>query len=197
MVQSVSNPAVDGTFTDDVGGVPEEHRNVMRLINMTAAQLAELRAATTATHKKLVAALIAAGKYNWQAFGGGDGSGPTLPAATGPRCIQFMDEYCDPAKQQYPLMMDAGAASNNTVAAFLIIRPPIGFIGWVSFLFEGSSSTTPLLISNISQVGLGVGRSEMARVERLQSPAGDPNWTLQEGARRCVQPRLDQRGRSA
>eukprot|EP01045_Picozoa_sp_COSAG04_P024566 COSAG04_NODE_3082_length_3189_cov_1.949191_4_plen_34_part_00 len=27
-------------------------------------------------------------------------------------------------------MMDAGAADNQTVAAFLIARPPIGYLGW-------------------------------------------------------------------
>ena len=28
------------------------------------------------------------------------------------------------------MMMDAGAADNQTVAAFLIARPPIGYLGW-------------------------------------------------------------------
>ena len=28
------------------------------------------------------------------------------------------------------MMMAAGDASNSSVAAFLIVRPPIGFIGW-------------------------------------------------------------------
>lgn len=28
------------------------------------------------------------------------------------------------------MMMGAGDASNQTVAAFLITRPPIGFVGW-------------------------------------------------------------------
>ena len=28
------------------------------------------------------------------------------------------------------VVMDAGAADNQTVAAFLIARPPIGYLGW-------------------------------------------------------------------
>ncbi len=127
VVASLSDPAVDGTFTDDVGGLPEEHPNVMKNINMTPAQLKELQAATTATHTKLVAALIKAGKYNWQAFGGGDGTGPGISKSS---CEAFMEQHCTAAAQEAPMMMSAGAADNATVAAFLITRPPIGFIGW-------------------------------------------------------------------
>ena len=32
--------------------------------------------------------------------------------------------------QKLPMMMSAGDADNQTVAAFLITRPPIGFLGW-------------------------------------------------------------------
>ena len=80
VVASLSDPAVDGTFTDDVGGLPQEHETVMKKINMDQPQLKALQAATAATHTKLVSALIAAGKYNWQAFGGGDGTGPGTSA---------------------------------------------------------------------------------------------------------------------
>jgi hypothetical protein len=62
VVKSLDNPAVDGTFTDDVGGLPEEHASAVKNINMSASQLATLRAATTATHTTLVAALVAKGK---------------------------------------------------------------------------------------------------------------------------------------
>eukprot|EP00729_Bicosta_minor_P014682 gene14682-21420_t len=42
----------------------------------------------------------------------------------------FMKRFCDPAAQKNPMMMSAGDADNQTVAAFLITRPPIAFIGW-------------------------------------------------------------------
>jgi len=70
VVGSLSDPAVDGTFTDDVGGLPEEHGAVMKRINMNNDQLAALRKATTDTHTRLVGELVKAGKYNWQAFSG-------------------------------------------------------------------------------------------------------------------------------
>lgn len=64
------------------------------------------------------------GKYNWQAFGGGDGTGPSISPGS---CVSFMTTYCAEAMQQRPLMMGAGNADNATVAAFLIVRPPIGY----------------------------------------------------------------------
>ena len=90
-------------------------------------ELHALQLATTATHSKLVTALIAAGKFNWQAFGGGDGTGGGVSHSN---CANFMRASCAPGKQQVPMMMAAGDAANQSIAAFLITRPPIGFIGW-------------------------------------------------------------------
>ena len=104
---------------DDVTGVPAEHPHVMAKINMTTAQLAELRAATTATHARLVDELIKAGKYNWQAFSNGDGAGGGIIKTT---CHKFMQGRCNAEYQNQPMMMGAGAADNQSVAAFLITR---------------------------------------------------------------------------
>ena len=45
-----------------------------------------------------------------------------------------MDNFCKPEMQQRPMMMPASSEEirhlNATIAAFLITRPPIGFIGW-------------------------------------------------------------------
>ena len=120
----------------------------MKRINMTPQQLKQLQEATTATHTKLVAELIKAGKYNWQAFSGGDGAGAcstsisvrsqkqgkgvgdvmfvmlnkrtlysdlrenhiTGAGISKGSCTKFMDEYCAPEKQNFPMMMSAGAA---------------------------------------------------------------------------------------
>jgi hypothetical protein len=62
----LSDPAVDGTFTDDVDGVPEEHPAVQAAINMTDAQLAQLQYATLATNMLLIESLVPAQKYNWR-----------------------------------------------------------------------------------------------------------------------------------
>lgn len=39
-----------------------------------------------------------------------------------------MERYCEPAMQNQTMSMAASAVCNQTVAAFLIVRPPIGFL---------------------------------------------------------------------
>jgi hypothetical protein len=73
VVNVLSDPAVDGTFTDDVDGVPEEHPAVQAAINMTDAQLAQLQYATLATNMLMIESLVPQQRYNWQAFGAEDG----------------------------------------------------------------------------------------------------------------------------
>jgi hypothetical protein len=48
-------------------------------------------------------------------------------------CIDFMREYCKPEYQNYPLALQMDTTEtvkNQTVAAFLIVRPPYGWLGW-------------------------------------------------------------------
>jgi hypothetical protein len=124
----LNDPAVDGSFSDDVTGVPAEHDAVQGRINMTSAQLAALQYATQATSMDLIETLSLAGKYNWQAFGAQDGvnAGPNKGS-----CASWMREYCDPAYQGRPMMMGMDDhAVNQTVAAFLVSRPPHGYLGY-------------------------------------------------------------------
>jgi hypothetical protein len=131
VVASVSEAAIDGSFSDDVTGVPAEHPEVGVHCNLTAAELAELQFATQATNSELIYALIAAGKYDWAAFGNQDGVAPGPPSDAG-ACGDWMRLYCDPAKQGAPLMMafSPGAAANQSVAAFLVVRPPTAYLGF-------------------------------------------------------------------
>ena len=145
VLSSVADEAVDGSYTDDVLGASDNitTRDGVRIVTPG------LRAATAATQARLVTALIAAGRYNWQAFpsaktGGGSvgdqtaGGVPSAPDA----CVRFMRRLCDPKMQARPMLMsgtandtgqrpsELGPASNQSVAAFLITRPPIAYIGW-------------------------------------------------------------------
>ena len=63
---TLSDPAVDGTFTDDLDGFPAEHGNGPAHIKMNASDVAEVQYYTQATHQILVEELVAVGKYNWQ-----------------------------------------------------------------------------------------------------------------------------------
>jgi hypothetical protein len=123
-----ASPALDGTYADDVSGVPAEHPDVVRNTNLTAAEVAALQQATLATNSALINATVRAGKYVWQAWGAGDGAtrGPTNAT-----CAPWMREHCAPARQGAPLLQQHdAAAANQSVAAFLIVRPPNGYLGW-------------------------------------------------------------------
>lgn len=124
----MSSASVDGTFADDVGGVPAEHPWVANRTNLSAADVQVLQHATQATNMALINASVAAGKFVWQAFGAGDGAtrGPT-PAT----CAAWMREYCTPERQGEPMLQQHdAAAANQSVAAFLVVRPPNGYLGW-------------------------------------------------------------------
>ena len=130
VVGSVSETAVDGSFSDDVTGVPAEHPEVGKNCNLTGAELADLQFATQATNSALIYALVAAGKYMWQAFGAQDGTMPGPPSEAG-ACGDWMRLYCDPARQGAPLMMTFDPkAANQSIAAFLVVRPPTGYLGF-------------------------------------------------------------------
>ena len=132
VLATLASPAIDGTYADDVTGIPAEHPNVARNTNLTAADVQALQLATQAANSALINASVLAGKYVWQAFGNGDG------AARGPSrdtCAAWMREFCAPARQAAPLLMQHNAsAANQSVAAFLIVRPPNGYLGsgWYS-----------------------------------------------------------------
>ena len=99
-------------------------------INMTDAQLAELQYATLATNMLMIEALVPNQKFNWQAFGAEDGvnGGPSKG-----NCAAWMRTACTPAAQGAPMLMqmdNSAANANQTVAAFLISRPPYAYLGW-------------------------------------------------------------------
>ena len=126
VVKSLDDPAVDGTFTDDSQGVPMEHPLVPGKLGMSAAEVKALHDATLAAHARLKDVLGKAGKMTWDSLGG-------TPAFTREGCQQFMDTYCEPARQTLTMVMTGGPVTNQSIAAFLITRPPIGFIhskGW-------------------------------------------------------------------
>ena len=128
----------DGSFTDDVDGLPAEHPAVQAAIGMSDDALAAL-----------IQTLTLSQKFNWQAFGSDDtsvdlsaASAPKSRAARGPamiagptrtNCLQVMRTYCQAAYQGRPMLMkmdNTAPNANQTVAAFLIVRPPYAYIGY-------------------------------------------------------------------
>ena len=131
--------SADCTFTDDTCGLPEEHPLVTARIGMTPVELLALQKATIGSRTKLGAALAKAGKWLGSAGGSITGAmnGATFPGQKTPgrtsACTKFMDMYCAAAKQTDVMTLNADwkYAVNQSIAAFLITRPPVAFVGKV------------------------------------------------------------------
>lgn len=131
IVDSLDDPAVDCTFMDDPLGVPMEHPNITSRIRMNATQLKALEHATAQSYYKLLEVLSSKGKWIYERFQTVEFKGTPKPDnSTTSSCVQFMDEYCQPARQADTMVLSAGVTPdtiNQTVAAFLITRPPVAF----------------------------------------------------------------------
>lgn len=124
---------IDLVFTDDREGIPVEHESLPDILHLLPAEVADIQFATQAFGQYLATALAANGKTCWDCLAGLD-LGPR-PIA-GETCAPTMRELCDPGAQGRSMFMGfsgesrAGANTlNQTVAAFLVTRPPIAFLG--------------------------------------------------------------------
>jgi len=130
ILKAIDDPYVDGTFTDDVDGLPTEHPNAPKNLQMTVAEVQELRYNTQKTGQQLIDTFVAKGKFNWQAFGGQDGAGSSPTPSS---CTAWMRARCHSEFQNHPFMMTFDSSPQNVnqiLAAFLIVRPPIGYLGY-------------------------------------------------------------------
>ena len=74
VLQSVADPAVDGTFVDDIG-FGGEHAQMLIDTRLTKQEVAAINNASLRTYARLKQRLIAAGKFDWQSLGLGDFAG--------------------------------------------------------------------------------------------------------------------------
>ena len=77
VLQSVADPAVDGTFLDDIG-FGGEHAQMLIDTRLTKQEVAAINNASLRTYARLKQRLIAAGKFDWQSLGLGDFAGPGI-----------------------------------------------------------------------------------------------------------------------
>lgn len=126
----LSNPAVDGTHTDDREGLPNEHPTVAAQLNMSAADMAQLEFATQASTQYLAAALAANNKTCTDCLAGAYLNSFPQPHP-GQGCIPAMRKLCTPGAQGASMYFELDTASaNQTVAAFLVARSPLAYIGF-------------------------------------------------------------------
>jgi hypothetical protein len=151
ILASVNGSDVDGTFTDDSGGGFPEHGYVAQDLQ-DAMNLTQFYHDSNQTYVRLVEALTDAGKTNWQSLSHGRGSGSMTRSLGGmsfrnTTCAAYMRGMCAQAKAlpKRPLLFQGpcgeseknGAVhchqspnhANQSVAAFLIVRPALAWIG--------------------------------------------------------------------
>ena len=118
----------DLTFTDDRDGCCVEHENIPALLKLMPSEVAQLQFATQAGGQWLATSLATVGKTCWDCLGGYNlGVRPV----SGPTCAPTMRSLCAPSTQGSSMLMgfSHGPDLNQTIAAFLVSRPPIAFLG--------------------------------------------------------------------
>lgn len=137
---------VDATFTDDSPGIPAEHPELQPELHLTNATLHALQRATQASEQRLAEALAARGRTCWNCIdgiegppGGRWGMNTLRPPADPQGCARAMRELCAPQRQHRGLFMEYDTGwnetkttnlyHNQTLAAFLVARPPLAFVG--------------------------------------------------------------------
>ena len=128
VLSTLADDAVDGTFTDDVTGWPEEHDAGPANVNMSDADVQDIKYYTGLASAQVIEAVVAKGKYNWQAFGAQDGVGPGIDNST---CAAFLTQRCTPAFQQQAITYQFDESNAlQSIAGFLIVRGPTAYIGY-------------------------------------------------------------------
>lgn len=127
----IGSPYVDGTFLDDSQAIPQEHPNAPHNMGLTQLQLLHAQNDTYAFVQQAIGALASEGHYIWQGFDGNRQGDPdaVAPAPTASNCQTYMTELCSPSWQAVPMTMQWDGR-NTTLAAFLVGRGPVAYIGW-------------------------------------------------------------------
>ena len=187
-------PGVDGTFTDDSNGAGMEHPTLARDLNITNETLAEIQFATQESGNFLAQTLAANGKTCFDCIGGqvswtdaGDDFGhnqrppPRTQTYGAEQCAAWMRNYCAPGMQGRGMFMDWDVRSNatnheQTMAAFLITRPPYAFIG--------SYKLSPPFVSLPKLFTLDVGEP-LGLCEEVKSGVFQRKWSKGTAALDC------------
>jgi hypothetical protein len=125
------SPYVDGTYQDDSQAVPQEHPAAPVAMGLSPAQLLQAQNATWRFVDAAIGALASRGKFIWQGFNNAGQGDPdsVLPGPTRATCAAWMARACQPAWQAVPMTLQTDG-TNATLAAFLVARGPVAYIGW-------------------------------------------------------------------
>jgi len=120
---------VDGVFTDDSDGTFQEHKQAVKDLKLSHEEIDALEDANNQMYDKLIARLVEAGGYNYQAFHSGD-SAEVILEEPGVNCTQWMRRWCA-EDHDIPMLVEQPVSrlTNSTIAGFLIARGPHWWIG--------------------------------------------------------------------
>ena len=166
ITNATSVEGVDSTFTDDSPGVPAEHPELQPTLNVSNASLLLLQRATQNGEQHLAEALAAKGRTCWNCIdgvegptGGQWGMNTRRPPSDVQGCSKAMRSLC--ARQHEPRGMfmeyDTGWREpagtnlyhNQTIAAFLVTRPALAFIGTSYYLND--ANWNPLFAMDVGE----------------------------------------------
>jgi len=133
-----NSAAVDGTHTDDREGLPNEHPTVAPALNMSAADMAALQFATQSAGQYLATALAANNKTCTDCLAGAYLANAPQPRK-GAGCASAMRRLCQPGAQAQSMFFSFDG-SNATLAAFLVARSPLAYIGFQQNSGDGNWS---------------------------------------------------------
>jgi hypothetical protein len=134
---------VDGLFTDDLGGFPDEHEGIQNMLNIsgsyTSGDLFALRNASQTMSQRLIDELPLRGKFVWHAFQSNNNVGDNWnsngvngTSFDSAHCTAWMSARCNSdfsTLRAWTTQMDPFHV-NTSLASFLIARGPYSFIGW-------------------------------------------------------------------
>lgn len=115
---------MDGCFSDDVGGLGDEHGQAVARMGYTHAQAQAVGVATRLTWQRAAEKLARSGGYNYQMF-------RNQQPPTTVNCVAKMRQLCAMGQEQPAMMMTIESSpftgpwicSDQTMASFLIARP--------------------------------------------------------------------------
>jgi Hypothetical glycosyl hydrolase family 15 len=97
-------------------------------MKLSPAEVVAIQEATGVANAALIEQAVAAGKYIWQAFGNQDGVGGGPSQSS---CASWMSTRCTPDWQSRATTQQMDDKNvNQSIASFLIVRPPIGYLGY-------------------------------------------------------------------
>ena len=134
---------VDGLFTDDLGGFPDEHEGIQGMLNISgdynSGDIFALRNGSQTLSQRLIDGLAARGRYVWHAFGAGNNVGDNANNNTingthfdAAHCTAWMSARCNTdfvRERAITVQMDP-FHRNESIAQFLVVRGDYAWLGW-------------------------------------------------------------------